>query len=421
MQLHFNSISEPTQPGPKWQKLFNTYWPAYNAWLNSKGATHTPDLKTSHAAFKYYMPEMMPTYERLCQLANADEVAERFLTGFQPPAYISACSQAVLAGDKVQLVRNYDYHPDLIEGSQLLTAWNGKKVIGISDCLIGLLDGMNEDGLVVSLTFGGRKEVGKGFGIPFILRYVLEFCSNVKEAVETLTRVPSHMSYNVTVLDKTGTFKTMQMAPDKAPLVTDANLVTNHQGQAVWPENAIFNKTIERADFLEKLLSENSTDADQLTNSFLQPPLYNTRYAEGFGTLYTAVYRPVESKVELHWPQEKVLQSFDDFTEQYKLIKYNQAASAVAPVLATNLEYVPAKATQWISQPDNENAATQTDWQEAVADTIVNAMAQNGTPEEKEDLKSLRKNILHRGQISWEIIADYWATIGNKYWEKWKK
>ncbi|MEZ4932265.1 MAG: carcinine hydrolase/isopenicillin-N N-acyltransferase family protein [Saprospiraceae bacterium] len=104
------------------------------------------DLKTAQDALKYYMPEMLPTYERLCKLTNADKLAARFLTGYQPPAFISGCSQAVLTEGVVQLVRNYDYHPNLIEGAQLLTAWNGKKVIGTSDCLSGLLDGMNEDG-----------------------------------------------------------------------------------------------------------------------------------------------------------------------------------------------------------------------------------------------------------------------------------
>jgi len=38
--------------------------------------------------------------------------------------------------------------------------------MGMSDCLWGLLDGVNGDGLCASLTFGGRRIVGVGFGIP---------------------------------------------------------------------------------------------------------------------------------------------------------------------------------------------------------------------------------------------------------------
>lgn len=323
MEFDFSSISEPSLPGPKWQELFNLYWPVYAAWLKVKSTSDMPDLMASQKALKHYMPEMLPTYGRLCNLVEADEIAARFLTGFQPPAYATGCSQAIVTEDTVQLVRNYDYHPDLAEGRLLLSAWNGKKVIANCDCLAGALDGMNEDGLVVSLTYGGRKEVGKGFGIPFILRYVLEFCSNVKEAVEALTRIPSHQSYNVTAIDRTGTFKTVRLAPDRAPYVTDERFTVNHQGEVDWPENAKFNRTLERAAFLENVLSK-SVKADALVDVFLyQTPVYNTRFAEGFGTLYTAVYRPEEGLVQIRWPRETMEQSFDDFREEEKIIDFN--------------------------------------------------------------------------------------------------
>ena len=52
----------------------------------------------------------------------------------------------------------------------------------MSDCLWGLLDGMNDAGLAVSLTFGGRPVLGDGFGIPLVMRYVLETCEDVAEA-----------------------------------------------------------------------------------------------------------------------------------------------------------------------------------------------------------------------------------------------
>ena len=60
----------------------------------------------------------------------------------------------------------------------------------MSDCLWGLLDGMNDAGLAVSLTFGGRRALGDGFGIPLVVRYLLETCDDVAEARETLARLP---------------------------------------------------------------------------------------------------------------------------------------------------------------------------------------------------------------------------------------
>ena len=62
--------------------------------------------------------------------------------------------------------------------------------MGTSDGLWGLVDGMNDAGLAVSLTFGGRRVVGDGFGVPLILRYVLQTCATADEAGEVLARVP---------------------------------------------------------------------------------------------------------------------------------------------------------------------------------------------------------------------------------------
>lgn len=418
MQLHFNAISETGQPGPKWQKLFNTHWSAYKAWFDSKGAAYVPDLKTSQAALKKHMPEMWPTYQRLCKLVKADEVASRFLTGFQPPAYISACSQAVMTGDDIQLVRNYDYHPDLMEGTQLMSAWNGKKVIATSDCLIGAVDGMNEDGLAISLTFGGRKEVGTGFGIPFILRYVLEFCSDVEEAVTALSRIPSHMSYNVTVVDKTGVFKTVRLAPDKAPVITDAAFTTNHQGTIDWPENAAFNKTVERSAFLKNLLSKKGMDSVTVANSFLRAPLYNTLFSEGFGTLYTAVYRPAEGVVEMRWPNITVRQTFADFQEEYKLINYNQSTVVKAP--AQTEVQIPAEIRVESTRQWKKSAASQQDWQETLATTMINAMAYANPSADKKELENLKEKLVKRGEVSWEVLADFWSKMGTGYSDTWR-
>jgi len=49
--------------------------------------------------------------------------------------------------------------------------------------------------------------------------------------------------------------------------------------------------------------------------AFLAPGLYSEAYERGFGTLYTAVYRPVEGRVEYRWPTYTWPLSFDTFAE----------------------------------------------------------------------------------------------------------
>ncbi|TLP80164.1 C45 family autoproteolytic acyltransferase/hydolase [Maribacter sp. ACAM166] len=390
MQLNFSTVSEPTTAGAKWNKLFNTFWPGYRTWFLSKDTVNTPDLQTSQDALKKYMPKMWSTYEHLCTLTNADPVIARFLTGFQPPAYISACAQAVIKADEIQLVRNYDYHPDLLEGTILLSKWNDHKVMGTSDCLIGIVDGMNDSGLCVSLTFGGRKEVGYGFGIPFILRYVLEFCTNTAEAVNVLKGIPSHMSYNVTIVDKTGASKTVQLAPDKAPLVTNDSFATNHQGEIDWPENAQFNQTIKRYNFIKNYLKSKNISANELAKAFLHSPLYNTKFTEGFGTLYTSVYQPENLLMKVLWPSMALERSFDNFAEENILIQYN---STMQPVIPSNtLGAAPVESNEYR-------------WQDAVVDSLVNGMAGKKT---KQKQKELRDRLMPGGEIAWEVVVDYW-------------
>lgn len=412
-QLNFSSISE-TLPGAKWQKLFNTHWSAYKAWFQSKGAFDTVDLETSQQQLKKYMPEWVPTYEKLCTLAGNDEKAARFLTGWQPPAYITGCSQ-VIWQEQPQLVRNYDYSPSLCEGTLLNSAWNGKHIIGIGDCLCGIVDGMNSDGLVVSLTFGGRKAVGKGFGIPFIIRYVLEFCSNVEEATAALVRIPTHMSYNVAVLDKTGAYKMLQLSPDRKPVVTDVPVSTNHQGTVDWPEHAAFSKTIEREKYILKQLKAENLTRDIIADAFLERPLFNRQYNAGFGTIYTSVYRPAEGYMELRWQGETLRQSFADFEEGNILISYSETAPTKVAQRGTEIEpvyeYDYDNSTDWETYGKAWGSGDSVQLAQMVTKTIGSVLGVTGTPEMKEIFDNISQETKVRGQIPWEMLADIWSKV----------
>lgn len=419
LQLNFKSISEKL-PGDKWLNLFNTHWPAYKAWFQSKGAVNHPDLKTCITNLERYMPEMMPTYHRLCKLAGNDPIAARFLTGFQPPAYISGCSQVVWKQTPM-LVRNYDYHPHLSEGTLMQSAWNGRKVIATGDCLSGVVDGMNEDGLVASLTFGGRKVVGKGFGIPFILRYVLEFCSDVEEGVKALCRIPCHMAYNVMLLDKTSAFKMVQLSPDHSPVIIDMPVSTNHQSKIDWPEHAKFSKTVEREEFLLEQLAMPQQNAHSIADAFLQAPLFNRRYNDGFGTIYTAVYKPLEGSMELRWPEKTLHQSFADFKETNINITYTEKVQTPLPVynepvyaeIGTPASY--EDANYWVDYGKSWATGNQSQLAGQVAKTIVDSIGLADKIDVNKLIEKFTTEDKRRGQIPWEMLADVWANIGNYY------
>jgi predicted choloylglycine hydrolase len=321
MERTIVAIAEPL-PGEKWRSLFSYHWSAYRRWFLSEGAAARPLYLSARRALKQHMPELLPTYERLVALAGGGDVAARFLTLYCPPAYMRGCSQAVWAGTPPLLVRNYDYSPRLFEGAILHTAWNGRKVVGTSDCLWGLVDGMNEDGLVVSLSFGGRREVGEGFGVPLLLRYILEFCTTTEESVEVLCRIPSHMSYNVTILDRQGNYQTVFIAPDREPRVTRLAMTTNHQQGVEWDQHARASATLERERALQRYLEKYAEDSFRLVRAFLRPPLHSTAYRRGFGTLYTAAYRPQSLEVEYLWPRDAWRFSLNHFIEGTRTLRY---------------------------------------------------------------------------------------------------
>jgi len=123
------------------------------------------------------------------------------------------------------------------------------------DCLWGLLDGINDAGLAVSLTFGGRPQVGEGFGIPLVIRYVLQTCGTTEEAMRALRRIPVHMSYNVTAMDRDGQRATVYLAPDRPAHVTSLAVATNHQGTVEWAPYAAAIRTVERHERLTELVT----------------------------------------------------------------------------------------------------------------------------------------------------------------------
>jgi len=312
--LIFTAVDEP-QPGEKWAALFRRYWPAYRAWYLKEGDAARPGYLTCRKALRTHMPEMEPVYDRLVELAGGGDVEARFLSLYRPPPFLTACSQGVWQGSEPALVRNYDYDPAQCEGVTLKSAWSDRSVIAMSDCMWGVLDGVNESGLVASLAFGGRRAVGDGFGMPLILRYVLEVCGTTDEAVRVLRRVPTHMAYNVTLVDRTGAFATLFLSPDRAPIVTRRPLATNHQRRVEWKEYAGATASLEREHFLGERLQDPDETLDTLVHRFLNPPLYSARFRQGWGTLYTALYRTTTPSAEFLWPGGSLVQDFDTFRE----------------------------------------------------------------------------------------------------------
>lgn len=320
--LVFRTVHE-LQPGEKWQALYQLHWAAYERWYLAETERERPSYLACFNALDRHMPELIPTYRRLCELAGGGDLPARMLSLYRPPPYITGCSQAVLANGRDNLlVRNYDYPPELCEGTVLSTCWNERRVIAMSDCLWGVLDGINDQGLTVSLSFGGRRTVGDGFGAPIILRYILEFCDTTEQAAVVLARVPTHMAYNITVCDAHGHYVTAMIGPDRAALIKRVPMATNHQKKIEWYAHALASETLIRERQLAILVDDEDTDEERLVSAFFLPPLFRNDYRRGLGTIYTAVYHPSEGRAAFHWAEHSLRVSFQEFEETALEISY---------------------------------------------------------------------------------------------------
>ena len=326
-ELLFHAVAEAT-PGAKWQAAFRRHWPDYRRWYLTHGAEARLGFAAGRAKLRRHMPELVHTYERLCELTEDEEYAAGFLSLYRPPPFLAGCSQLARVQGRPMLLRNYDFDPARCEGSLLLSAWHGRRVLAMTDCLWGALDGLNESGLAASLAFGGRKVVGDGFGVPLLLRYVLEFCERTRDAVAELSRLPSHMAYNVTLLDREGDAAMVMLSPDRPAIVTRRLVATNHQATAEWPEHTRFTRSVEREQFLETSIADAGLDEAALMAAFLARPLYATDYGQAFGTLYTAAYWPGEGRMSLCWPGARLDQSIAAFHEGEHLARYGHAADS---------------------------------------------------------------------------------------------
>jgi predicted choloylglycine hydrolase len=322
LTLEFRAIAEP-EPGPRWQARFAAAWPHYRRWFERDGHAARPSYAVARRMLAEHMPELVPVWSRLVELAGGGDGAARMLALYDPPPLVSGCSQAVLGGPAPVpvLVRNYDFAPHLFEGTIWHTALRGRGVIGMSDCLWGVLDGVNDAGLAVSLAFGGRRARGPGFGIAIVIRYLLETCATTADAVSVLDRMPIQGAYNVTLLDAAGAAATAYVAADRRPRIVATGAATNHQHAVEWPEHARETRTLERERHLLALLERPGLTPAELADAFLEPPLYSTAYGDGFGTLYTAVHSPTEGAVEYRWPGLAWRQSFAAFEEGTRVVR----------------------------------------------------------------------------------------------------
>ncbi len=89
---------------------------------------------------------------------------------------------------------------------------------------------------------------------------------------------------------------------------------------------------VERRDCLQAQI-DGPGPLPQAIDALLQPPLYQTAFVRGYGTLYSAVYRPRSGSIELLWPGQRWAQTLDAFNAGQRDVAYlrGTATSTAVP------------------------------------------------------------------------------------------
>ena len=138
-----------------------------------------------------HLPELLPTWERLVELVGGGDLEARFLSLYDPPAFLAGCTQALWTHRTPALVRNYDYAPHQFDGLILRSAFNGTATVAMSDCVWGVLDGdQRRTGSPYRWPMAAGTRSATASPSPWCCATCWSSAASVAEAVAVLRRVP---------------------------------------------------------------------------------------------------------------------------------------------------------------------------------------------------------------------------------------
>ena len=241
------------------------------------------------------------------------------------PSLGGNCSQlavlsAVTEDRHIYAGRSYEWNHKEEDLKLFTTRVKGKAShIGFSCLLFGRHDGLNEHGLLVSMTGGGI------FGVPFknrgpmfwlVIRSLLDWCTSVSNALERLESIPMAGYFSLMLADKQDNAAIVEFA-DGEMSVQRINsddpepyaFSVNHYRQ---PKTSKFNKLncgiITHSQIRESLITKwYKTQAPKISKKDIQTlfakkhpnGLCNHFYNDGFGTLWSMIFDVTKSSVDV--------------------------------------------------------------------------------------------------------------------------
>ncbi|MFS8099746.1 carcinine hydrolase/isopenicillin-N N-acyltransferase family protein [Lentzea alba] len=271
------------RPGNGWRRHVGRQWPRFRPEI----ADDLMAVSWRMAVLDLELPHLAPICAELTREAGLhDRTLSALLTHVDPPPAVVGGRQGT-AGRA--LVRNLELGLDRYESTLWLSRLGSRRVLGTTSGLWGLLDGMNENGLAVSLTSGATLRHDVGLSGPILVRHLLEQCTTVAEVDLAMRSWRTATTHDLAVLDAEGNRTAYRVAP-RTPT--------------------------------RRGLTQHWATTTEGVAAMRRPPRFRTDYAIGGGTLHTAVYRPAEGTATFLWPGGSRTWGFDDFEPAEIVIEY---------------------------------------------------------------------------------------------------
>lgn len=193
--------------------------------------------------------------------------------------------------------------------------------IGSSLIFFGFTEGMNEHGLVATMSAGGmptgleagmRAPIQNGFQFWFVIRAVLERCKTVDEAIQLIKEIPTCGNPNLIVADKSGEAALIEIfGPHKAVKKIDAKTAeqmvssTNHftLPEMTQYRDPVWVNSQTRYDAIQSRLAGEQKVNLQTIKTLLSDEypkgLACHFYEEWFGTLRSMIFDPQAGEIEM--------------------------------------------------------------------------------------------------------------------------
>ncbi|MCG7343392.1 C45 family peptidase [Sporosarcina sp. ACRSL] len=257
--------------------------------------TRNVDAEKAKGILQDVSPSLLQELHGMADAMKMDlDTVIRIYSGFDYPFPDMGCTALAQNG---YYVRNYDFSPNLYDARLVFAKpTDGYCNVGLSQQMIGRLDGMNEKGLVVGLHFVNSEHRGEGFIATTVVRMLLEQCANVEEATKLIAEIPHGYCYNYSMMDSSGATVVVEASPEQQVIKQMNPLVcANHfeTGELKGLNRATAENSIRRQHYVGRLIDEKMSALSAYHHfNDGDSPVFFHHYEEYFGTLHTVVYSP---------------------------------------------------------------------------------------------------------------------------------